>query len=70
MNANPTLLQKKHSRVVSCFAERTGLSLDEALDFFYRSQLYPLLNEGVSNLHCMSDQYLAEELEIEYRQGK
>ena len=70
MNASPILLQKKYARVVGCFSSRTGLSLGEALYFFYRSQLYPLLSEGVSDLHCMSDQYLAEELEIEYRQGK
>lgn len=67
MNASPILLQKKYTRVIECFANRVNISLDDALDFFYRSQLYPLLSEGVSNLHCMSDQYLAEELELEYR---
>lgn len=70
MNASPILLQKKYTRVIGCFTDRTGLSLGKALDFFYRFQLYPLLSEGVSDLHCMSDQYLAEELEIEYQQGK
>lgn len=66
MNASPILLQKKYARVIQCFANRSGLSLDDALDFFYRSQLYPLLSDGVSDMHCMSDQYLAEELETEY----
>jgi len=68
VNASPILLQKKYTRVIECFANRVDLSLDDALDFFYHSQLYPLLSEGISNLHCMSDQYLAEELELEYRQ--
>ncbi len=67
MNANPILLQKKYSRVMECFARQQGISLDAALDFFYRSQLYQLIREGVSDLHCMSDAYLAEELEQEYR---
>lgn len=67
MNASPILLQKKYVRVIERFANRTGLSLDSALNFFYRSQLYPLMSEGVSDMHCMSDQYLAEELEAEYR---
>lgn len=67
MNASPILLQKKYVRVIEHFANRTGLSLDSALNFFYRSQLYPLMSEGVSDMHCMSDQYLAEELEEEYR---
>ena len=44
MNANPILLQKKYARVVELFAEEKGLTLDEALDFFYSSQVYhPML---------------------------
>lgn len=34
MNANPILLQKKYSRVIKSFSEKTDLSLDAALDFF------------------------------------
>lgn len=69
MNANPILLQKKYSRVIELFAEKAGISLDNALDFFYHSEVYRLVSEGVSDMHCMSDGYLAEELETEY-QGK
>lgn len=67
MNANPVLLQKKYARVVGCFAEKMNWSLDDALDFFYRSQVYQLVSEGISDMHCMSDLYLADELEEEYR---
>ena len=35
MNANPILLKKKYSRVIECFAEQKGISLDAALDFFH-----------------------------------
>ena len=66
MTANPILLQKKYARVIECFAKQQGLSLDAALDFFYHSQVYQLLRDGVSDMHCMSDAYLAEELEQEY----
>lgn len=66
MTANPILLQKKYSRVIECFAKQQGLSLDEALDFFYHSQVYQVIRDGVSDMHCMSDAYLAEELEQEY----
>ena len=66
MTANPILLQKKYSRVIECFAKRQGLSLDESLDFFYHSQVYQLIRDGVSDMHCMSDEYLAEELGLEY----
>ena len=66
MIANPILLQKKYSRVIACFAKRQGISLDAALDFFYHSQVYQLIRDGVSDMHCMSDAYLAEELGQEY----
>ena len=68
MTANPILLQKKYSRVIECFAKQQGLSLDAALDFFYHSQVYQLIRDGVSDMHCMSDAYLAEELEQEYEE--
>ena len=66
MMADPILLQKKYSRVIVCFANRMDISLDEALDFFYHSDVYQLIRDGVSDMHCMSDEYLAEELEQEY----
>ena len=66
MTANPILLQKKYSRVIECFTKQQGFSLDTALDFFYHSETYQLIRDGVSDMHCMSDAYLAEELEQEY----
>ena len=62
MYANPILLQKKYVRVVEKFAERADLSLDEALSFFYLSKTYDLMSHGISDMHCMSDDYLAEDL--------
>ena len=61
MTANPILLQKKYSRVIERFANQQGISLDAALDFFYYSEVYQLMRDGVSDMHCMSDEYLAEE---------
>ena len=66
MNANPILLQKKYARIVKLFADEEQISLDTALQFFYKSEVYTLLREGVSDMHCRSDQYLAEELRMEY----
>ena len=40
------------------YAERSGCSLDEALDRFYRSNVYVEMRDGVSDMHCMSDEYL------------
>ena len=67
MKANPILLQKKYARVVELFAKENNVSLEKALDIFYRSKLYQLMSEGVSDMHCMSDEYLVCELEEECR---
>ncbi len=67
MNANPILLQKKYARVIQLLAEKLNITMGEALDFFYHSKVYDLVSNGISDMHCMSDEYLEEELEIEYR---
>ncbi|NME45134.1 DUF3791 domain-containing protein [Faecalicoccus pleomorphus] len=70
MKANPILLQKKYARIVERFASKRHISLDEALSYFYHSEVYQLMREGISDMHCMSDEYLVEELEEEYQLGK
>lgn len=67
MQADKTLLQMKYSRVVALFAGQQGLSMEDALDFFYHSVTYQELREGIADLHCRSDQYVADELAAEYR---
>lgn len=68
MTANPILLQKKYSRIIEHFASKESCSLDYALDFFYHSKVYRLISEGVSDMHCMSDEYLTEELISEHNE--
>lgn len=70
MNANPILLQKKYARVVELYAKENAISLEKALDVFYRSELHKLMSEGVSDMHCMSDEYLVRELEEEIKNTK
>lgn len=70
MNTNPILLQMKYARVVNLFAKESGMSLDEALAFFYHSNLYQLVREGISDMHCMSELYLVEDLQEEYKRSK
>ena len=70
MNANPILMQKKYARVVELFAKHNNLTLEKALDLFYHSELYPLIRDGVSDMHCMSDEYLVQELEEEQKAKK
>ena len=67
MNAEPLILQMKYADIVKGFAKAKHLTLDEALRFFYYSEVYQLMKDGISDMHCMSDRYLIEELEEEYR---
>jgi hypothetical protein len=66
MNANPVLLQKKYARIIENFARKKSISIEESLDFFYHSFTYELMSKGISDMHCMSDEYLIEDLEREY----
>lgn len=70
MNANPILLQKKYARIVETFANMMNISIKEALDFFYHSVTYQNISEGISDMHCRSELYLAEELKEEYEKKK
>lgn len=66
MNAEPLIMQMKYADIVNGFAKEQSLDLDDALRFFYYSEIYQLLKDGVSDMHCMSDGYLIEELKEEY----
>lgn len=62
MTANPVLLQKKYARVTALYAEKENIPLSAALKEFYHSGIYTLMKTGISDMHCMSDDYLVEEL--------
>lgn len=66
MNAEPLILQMKYADIVRIFSEQMNISLDEALKFFYHSKLYQLMKDGVSDMHCMSEEYLVEDLKEEF----
>ena len=70
MIANRTLIGYKCAHVIEAYAELTGVSLREAFDVFYKSNLYSEITGGISDMHCRSDGYLAEELLMEVEQAK
>jgi hypothetical protein len=65
MTANRTLLGHKCAGVIRAYSELSGIPLREAFDVFYKSNLYMEVINGISDMHCRSDGYLAEELQIE-----
>jgi len=42
------------------------LSYEDALGRFYDSKTYDLISNGVADMHCFSDEYLTDELLIEF----
>ncbi len=70
MTANKNLLRMKFAHVIEAYASLARCSLDEALDVFYKSKTYELMRDGISDMHCMSETYLAEELLDEPRNAK
>lgn len=57
-----TILEAKYARIIEAMSQLHDVSLEEAMDIFYNSPLLPLIEEGVADLHCRSDHYLAEEI--------
>ena len=70
MEANSVLLQKKYVRIGALFAEQMQLTLNDALEFFYRSETYQELCNGIADLHCRSDQYIVDELKLEFQSAE
>lgn len=65
MDDKQTLLQAKYARIIKGIAERLNISLDEAMDGFYHSQTFKMIDCGVADLHCRSDIYLVDEYCLE-----
>ena len=62
MIANRTLLWRKYAHVITAVSVRQNIDLSQAMDVFYKSYTYQEMREGISNMHCRSDEYLAEEI--------
>ena len=55
------------ARIIVCISDMFGVSLADATDIYYNSETANLIEEGVADLHCRSDKYLAEEVWSEYQ---
>jgi len=67
MTANRILLWRKYAHVINAVSLRENIDLVQALDIFYKSYTYQEMREGISDMHCRSDEYLAEEIVREGR---
>ena len=56
------------ARIILCISEMSGVSISEAADMYYESETAYLIEEGVADLHCRSDKYLASLVIEEYQE--
>ena len=49
----------KSANIIKSMCELYGLSLQEAADIYYQSDTSELIEEGIADLQCRSDKYLA-----------
>ena len=66
METNKILLQSLYKNIILEFSKKTGIDLEESMDYFYKSQTYELISEGVADLQCKGVNYLTDELMLEY----
>lgn len=64
-NGKRVVLDMKIARIIDIYGAEHGLSREEAADAYYNSVTAEMIEDGVADLHCRSDKYLAEELWLE-----
>lgn len=65
MDAVGTLKLLKYARIIKGFAEQMKMPYAKAMDLFFHSLTFQLLQDGEADLHCRSDLYLIDELKLE-----
>lgn len=65
-----TILQMKYARIIEAMAKMMNVDNVTAMDIFYNSDIMQMIDDGVADLHCRSDLYLAEEVILEYNEKK
>ena len=57
----------QNARIILCISEMYCVSVDEATDIYYNSETANMIEDGIADLHCRSDKYLAEEIWNEHQ---
>lgn len=65
MEITDTLKLLKYARIIKGFAEQMQMTYAKAMDLFFHSLTFQLLQDGEADLHCRSDLYLIDELKME-----
>lgn len=55
-------LDMKYARIIENISRLGHISSEEAMDMLYTSPMLELIEDGVADLHCRSELYLAGEV--------
>ena len=56
----------KCANIIECISVIYKVTLEKATDIFYTSETAKLIEDGIADLHCRSDSYLAQCIWDEY----
>lgn len=59
---------EKIAKIIENISSRYTISLEEAADIYYNSDTSILIEEGIADLHCRSEKYLAQCVWDEYNE--
>ncbi len=59
---------EKVAKIIESISNLYSVSLDEASDIYYNSDTSILIEEGIADLHCRSEKYLAQCVWDEYQE--
>ena len=65
-NVKQTILSMKYARIIQLLSIHFDGDVEKAIDVFYNSQMLQLIQDNIADLHCRSDEYLADEIFYEY----
>ena len=66
-----TVLQgEKIAKIIEHISRLYSISLDLAADIYYNSETSILIEEGIADLHCRSEKYLAQCVWDEYIENR
>ena len=60
---------QKNANIIRSLCELYGISLQEATDIYYQSDTSELIEEGIGDLQCRSDKYLATVIWEEHQES-
>lgn len=60
----------KSANIIKSLCDLYGLSIQEATDIYYQSDTSELIEEGIADLQCRSEKYLATVIWNEHQETK